>query len=260
VKILIPPGRRMWHGAFMKRRSLSLWLILLLGAVALPLRAESPEQKAPAAAAPFLQPEAVDWKACLPAPPAPGSVAALGDIETVLQVQAARTPEDIAWAKLIEPEKVFVDYGDVFGPWFEEKNLPVLAAFLTQVTSEARQVSDRMKDLYPRQRPPAVEPTVQPVVKIPKSNSYPSGHSLRAFVWAAVLSDVFLDRQADLFARAHKIAWGRVIGGVHFPTDTIGGRIAAQAIVAELRKSPVYRAAVEKCRAEVAPFLLKKAA
>ncbi len=244
----------------MNRRFLLPWLILLLGAAALPLRAETPAEKAPAAAAHFVEPEAVDWKAALPAPPAPGSVAALGDIETVLQVQAARTPADIAWAKLTEQDKVFLDYADVLGPWFEEKNLPVLAAFLTEITTDAKRVSDRMKDLYPRQRPPAVEPTVQPVVKIPTSNSYPSGHSLRAYVWAAVLGDVFPDRQADLFARAHRVAWGRVIGGVHFPTDTIGGRIAAQAIVAEFRKNPAYRAAVEKCRAEVAPFLLKKAA
>jgi acid phosphatase (class A) len=97
-------------------------------------------------------------------------------------------------------------------------------------------------------------------VKLPGTNSYPSGHSLRAFVVAAVLGDVFPDRQAELEARAHRVAWGRVIGGVHFPTDDVGGRIAAQAIVAELRKSPAYRAAVEKCRAEAAPFRLKQAA
>ncbi len=97
-------------------------------------------------------------------------------------------------------------------------------------------------------------------MQIPTSNSYPSGHSLRAYVWAAVLGDVFPDRQADLFTRAHRVAWGRVIGGVHFPSDTVGGRIAAQAILAELRKSPAYQALVAKCRAEVAPYLLKKAA
>lgn len=244
----------------MMRRSLVPWLMLLLG-LALPLtRAQTREEKTTPAVAHFVQPEAVDWKALLPAPPAPGSIAALGDLETVLQVQAARTPADVAWAKLIEQDKVFADYGDVLGPWFEEKSLPVLANFLSQVTADAWLVSNRMKNLYPRLRPPAVEPTVQPCVKIPKSNSYPSGHSLRAFVWAAVLGDVFPDRQADLFTRAHRVAWGRVIGGVHFPSDVAGGRVAAQAIVAELRKSPAYRAEVEQCRAEVAPFLLKKAA
>ena len=243
----------------MTRRFPFAWLILMLSFAAPLARAQAGVEKAPAPAH-FVQPDAVDWKTLLPPPPAPGSVAALADVETVVQIQAARTPADVAWAKLIEQDKPFLDFGDLFGPWFDEKTLPVLADFLGQVTTDARQVSDRMKDLYPRKRPPIVEPTVQPVVNIPKSNSYPSGHSLRAYVWAAVLGDVFPDRQADLFTRAHRVAWGRVIGGVHFPSDTIGGRIAAQAIVAELRKSPAYQALVAKCRAEVAPYLLKKAA
>jgi acid phosphatase (class A) len=246
----------------MKLFSSASWLILALGAAPLAVVAQ-PEKSAvaaPFAAGNFIQADAIDWKTVLPPPPATGSVAALGDLETVLQVQAVRTPADVAWAKMIEKDHVFDDYGDVLGPWFEEKSLPVLAEFLHQVTTDAKAVSDRMKNLYLRQRPPAVEPTVRPCVEIPKSNSYPSGHSTRAFVWAAVLGDVFPDRQVELFTRAHRVAWGRVIGGVHFPSDDAGGRIAAQAIMAELRKNPAYRAAIEQCRAEVAPFLLKKAA
>jgi acid phosphatase (class A) len=244
----------------MTRRAFFPWLIILLGLAAPLARAQTLEEKATPAVARFLQPEAVDWKSLLPPPPAPGSIAAWGDLETVLQVQAERTAADVAWAKLVEQDKVFDDYATVLGSWFEAKNLPVLADFLTQVTTDSWLTGNRMKNLYPRQRPPAVDAAVQPVVKIPHSNSYPSGHSLRAYVWAAVLGDVFPERQAELFTQARKVAWGRVIGGVHFPTDTIGGRVAAQAIVAELRKSPAYQALLEKCRAEVAPFLLKKAA
>lgn len=244
----------------MKCRVLLSCLVLLFGVAAPLARAETMEGKAAPAASHFVQPDAADWKAMLPPPPEPRSVAGLGDLETVLQVQATRTTADVEWAKLVEQDKVFADYGDLFGPWFEEKSLPVLADFLAQVMSDAKRVSDRMKDLYPRKRPPAIEPTVQPVVKIPASNSYPSGHSLRAYVWATALGDVFPDRQADLFTRAHRVAWGRVIGGVHFPSDTVGGRLAAQAIVAEMRKSPAYQAFVAKCRAEAAPYLLKKAA
>ena len=83
---------------------------------------------------------------------------------------------------------------------------------------------------------------------------------MRAFVWAAVLGEIFPDRQAELNTWAHQVAWGRVMGGVHFPTDLMGGRILAEAVVEALRKNPAYRADIEKCRAEVAPFLLKKAA
>lgn len=248
----------------MKRLFAVSALLFVLGVSPFLRAVENPTAKspvaAPAAAGHFISAEAIDWKAMLPPPPAVGSIAALGDVETVLQVQAARTPADVAWAKLIEKDQVFADYRDVLGPWFEEKNLPVLADFLRQVTAAAQAANSRMKSLYYRSRPPAVEPTVLPCVDIPASNSYPSGHSLRAFVWAGVLGDIFTDRPADLYARAHRVAWGRVMGGVHFPTDVVGGRIAAQAIVAELRKSPAYRAAIEKCRAEAAPFWQKKAA
>ncbi|MFI5357644.1 MAG: phosphatase PAP2 family protein [Opitutales bacterium] len=248
----------------MKRFSPARWLALALCATLLAGGAAAAPEKTPAAAlvagGNFIPPDSIDWKTVLPPPPAAGSVAALGDLETVLQVQATRTPADIAWAKLTEQDDIYADFGDVLGLWFEEKSLPVLADFLRQVTADVQLVNKRVKDLYLRQRPPAVEPTVQPCVKIPTSNSYPSGHSLRAYVWAAVLGDVFSDRQVELYTRAHRVAWGRVIGGVHFPSDDIGGRMVAQAIVAELRKSPAYRAAIGKCRAEAAPFLLKKAA
>ncbi len=239
-------------------------LRLFLGlALVLPasVAAGAPEKMAaPVPAANFFPPGSIDWKAVLPPPPAPGSVAALGDLETVLQVQAARTPADVAWAKLIEKDNIFADYGDVLGPWFAEKNLPLLAGLLHQVAADVQQVSRSVKDLYPRRRPPVVDAAVQPCVEIPKSNSYPSGHSLRAFVWAAVLGDIFPDQQAALEARAHRVAWGRILGGVHFPSDDAGGRIVAQAVVAALRKNPAYRAAVEQCRAEAAPFRLKPAA
>ena len=208
----------------------------------------------------FVQTGVIDWKNVLPAPPAAGSIAARGDLETVLQVQAARTAADIAWAKLIEKENVYADFADIIGPWFSEENLPVTAGFLKEVTAEAFAASKEVKSLYARSRPPAVEPAVQPCVAIPATSSYPSGHSIRAFVWAAVLGEIFADKQTELFARAHHVAWGRIIGGVHFPSDDVGGQIVARAVVLELRKNPEYRAAIEKCRAEAEPFLLKKAA
>ena len=244
----------------MKRFSFLAWLALAAAVAVRVGGAEAPAAVATAAAVHFLGTSSVDWKSVLPPPPDVRSLAGLADLETVLQVQADRTPADIAWAKFIEKDDIYADYGDLFGPWFAEKNLPFLADFLRQVTADSHKVNKVVKDLYPRRRPPIAEPTVQPCVAIPQTNSYPSGHSLRAHLWAAVLGDIFPDRQVELAARAHQVAWGRVIGGVHFPSDDVGGRIVAQAIAAEMRKSPAYRAAIEQCRAEAAPFRLKKAA
>ena len=207
----------------------------------------------------FLAPGTIDAKAVLPPPPAPGSLAARADLETVLQLQASRTPAEVAWARSIVKDQPFY-FVNVLGPWFTKENLPVTAAFLKSVTGDLAAVSNGAKDQFARTRPPYVDAAVHPCVEIPTSASYPSGHTMRAFVWAAVLGEIFPDRQAELNTWAHQVAWGRVMGGVHFPTDLMGGRILAEAVVEALRKNPAYRADIEKCRAEVAPFLLKKAA
>lgn len=207
----------------------------------------------------FLKPDAIDLKAVLPAPPAPGSLAAEADLETVRQMQASRTPSDVAWAKFIVRDNVF-NNASVLGAWFTKENLPVTAAFLKEVSDDMYAMSRTAKDLFPRPRPFLADPSIKPCVDRPTSGSYPSGHSMQAYFWAAVLGDIFPEQQAALADRAHQAAWGRVIGGVHFPSDTIGGRLLGEAIIEAIRKNPEYRAGIEKCRAEAASFLLKKAA
>jgi acid phosphatase (class A) len=207
----------------------------------------------------FVKPEGFDLAKALPEPPAPGSLAAQADLEAVLQMQAWRTPEQEAWTKFIDKDNAF-NHASVLGAWFAKETLPVTAAFLADVTEDVNAVGALTKQLHARLRPPQVDARVQPCLPVPATASYPSGHAMRAFAWAAVLAEIFPEKRDELFARAHRAAWSRVIAGLHFPSDTIGGRRLAEAVVAELKKSAAFRAAVEKCRAEAAPFLLKKAA
>ncbi|MBS0664110.1 MAG: phosphatase PAP2 family protein [Verrucomicrobia bacterium] len=207
----------------------------------------------------FLTREAIDVKAVLPAPPPTGSLAALGDLEAVRQAQVMRTAQDVAWAALVEDDTVF-NNASVLGPWFTREKLPVTAEFFARITADVMAVSYRAKDLFLRPRPPKVDPAIHPCVHLAKSGSYPSRHSTQAFVWAYVLGEIFPEHQAELLERAHRAAWGRVLGGVHYPTDLIGGKLLGDAIITELRKLPAYRAGVERCRQEAAPYLLKEAA
>ena len=62
------------------------------------------------------------------------------------------------------------------------------------------------------------------------------------------------EKRAELFAFAHRAAWGRIYGGVHFPSDLVGAWTLAEPFVLELKKSADFRARVEKCRVEVAAF------
>jgi acid phosphatase (class A) len=207
----------------------------------------------------FIDPAGLDIRQILPEPPAADSLAGRADLEAVRAMQALRTPADMAWARRIMDFSAF-DYADVLGPWFTPQNLPITAEFLKAVTADSELTSDRVKLIYTRPRPPLVDPALQPCVKLPKTSSYPSSHSTRAFLWAAILGEMFPDQREALLAWAHRAAWGRIIGGVHYPSDDVGGQLLAKAIMAELAKNPAFRAALERARAEAEPFHLKQAA
>jgi acid phosphatase (class A) len=196
----------------------------------------------------------------LPAPPEPGSLAAQADLEAVLQVQAWRSPEQVAYAKKIDQASVFA-YSEVLGPWFTAEHLPVLAKFFKWVNHDAGAAIGQAKNRFARLRPPYVDAQIHPCIEVParKSFSYPSGHSTELNLEALVLSEIFPEKRESLLAWGRKAAWGRILAGVHFPTDDVGGRILAEALFAALRKNPAFQAAIENCHKESAPFLLEKA-
>ena len=212
--------------------------------------------KAPAKKPHFVPPTAVDCAKVLPAPPAPDTLAGRADIEAVLQAQEWRTPEQVAWAKRIAVNDPFI-FGDVLGAWFTRENLPQTAALLKDVDEDRRQMTDVAKHLFARARPWVVDPRVVPCVDKPGNDSYPSGHTASIFTRAGVLAEIFPERRQALFDFAHRAVWGRVQGGVHFPSDLVGGWILAEPFVAELRKSQAFQAQVAKCRAEAAAFVRK---
>ncbi len=205
----------------------------------------------------FVQTDAFDFAKVMPAPPAPGSLADQADLNVVLQVQAWRTPEQVAWAKRTNIGDLF-DFADILGEWFTEEELPVTAALLEDVDSDLYEGIRASKDFFARPRPFIADARVQPCLKRFKTASYPSGHTVSFFVEAGVLAEIFPDKRAELFEFAQSMAWGRVIGGVHYPTDLIGGRIFAAAIVEELKKSAVFRAELEKSRVEIMAMVKTK--
>ncbi|HUK12013.1 MAG TPA: phosphatase PAP2 family protein [Thermoanaerobaculaceae bacterium] len=207
----------------------------------------------------FLAAGAVDAATLLPAPPAADSIAGRADLEAVRQAQAWRTPAEVDWAKRIAGGDVF-DFADVLGPWFSARNLPETQRFVELVEDDVRGVVGTAKGAFGRPRPPRVDPEIRPCVHLPSGGSYPSGHASAIYARAEVLARLFPERRDALFAWADRAAWGRVLGGVHFPTDLEAGRVLARAVVAAMAGNAAFQAGLEGCRAEMAPFMAKKAA
>ncbi len=114
---------------------------------------------APATAVHFAKLDQIDVAAVLPDPPAAGSLAANADLETVLQVQAARTPEQVAWAHVVERNDLFEVFGagGLLGAHFTKENFPLLVALIKDVNDDLRPMVDASKKRYARPRPYAVD-------------------------------------------------------------------------------------------------------
>ncbi|MEM9635950.1 MAG: phosphatase PAP2 family protein, partial [Pseudomonadota bacterium] len=78
--------------------------------------------------------------------------------------------------------------------------------------------------------------------------SYPSGHSIRAIVYARLLSEVFPEKSDELMDLANRIGHGRVIAGVHYPMDVSSGQVLGHAYSEAILANPAFQEAIADIR------------
>jgi undecaprenyl-diphosphatase len=111
-------------------------------------------------------------------------------------------------------------------PWFL---LTLVAAALV-----ADGISLLLRQWIGRDRPPLVYPEPKPLVHVPHTGAFPSGHSTTAFACATVLA--WSDRRLAIpaYVLAALIAISRVYVGVHWPLDIIGGAVLGTLVATAL--------------------------
>jgi undecaprenyl-diphosphatase len=68
-----------------------------------------------------------------------------------------------------------------------------------------------------------------PLVTIPHSHSFPSGHTATSFAGATALSLLYPRGTPVFYVLAAAIAYSRLYLGVHFPLDVVGGAVIGAA-------------------------------
>lgn len=190
--------------------------------------------------------------AVLPPPPGDDTPAGMADLETLLQVQGDRTPEQVARAARVAKHTPFQMGAVVFGPEFTVEKLPQTARFFELVWEQMHAASKAVKQKFNRPRPSLRDSRVQPCVPVPSSPSYPSGHSIHATVWADLFTAVFPEHAKEFDAVARETRWARVLGGVHFPSDTQAGRLFGDELAHALLAAPAIQEGLAAMRVEVA--------
>jgi len=186
----------------------------------------------------------------LPPPPAPGSAEQAADMATVHAVYHAASEADKQAAYDEKKFSVFNFTGAV-GAYFVATNLPKTAAFFEKVQLDAETVTDLGKDYFHRPRPFTTDTNLMNG-KLEKSFSYPSGHSTESMVLALVLAELLPAQHDAILEHARLMGWHRVQIARHYPTDIYAGRVLAQAIVKQFKKSEVFQKDFAAAKAEVA--------
>lgn len=203
---------------------------------------------APAQTTAYLPAGKPDGIALLPPPPAPGSSEQAADLASARAVFLGRTRAEEARA-FKDASLAFELFAPAIGPAFDLSGLPKTRALLQQVKKEISGVIDAPKNHWRRQRPYVLDKKLSLGDPEP-SFSYPSGHSTRGTVYAAILAEIFPREKEAIEAMGRTIGWDRVLIGKHFPTDVYAGRVLGRAIVNQLLASAAFQSDLAAARAE----------
>src|SRR5262245_44849970 len=193
-------------------------MLALLVAVGMAGCASAPE-RALNAASPYFDAKTLDLSRVLAPPPTDESETTRSEIALMLKIQQERTPEEAARARADASYSVF-RFADALGnpDIFNAKSLPKTNSLFRKVTYEEGAVVQAGKRGFKRPRPFLLEPRIEPIVKKPTNDSYPSGHSMWARVVGLLLADMLPEYADKIMARADDYAFHRVVAGVHYPS------------------------------------------
>ena len=108
---------------------------------------------------------------------------------------------------------------------------PVIFPLVVSAYFFSSAVSNGLKLAVDRHRP-----VDHPLVTVPASHSFPSGHAATSFACAATLAQ-FVSRRGQivLYLLAAGISYSRAYVGVHYPLDVLGGAAIGLGVATALR-------------------------
>jgi membrane-associated phospholipid phosphatase len=92
-----------------------------------------------------------------------------------------------------------------------------------------------------------------------RGGSFPSGHTTAAYSVGITLATLLPELAPEILARASEAGNNRIVLGVHYPLDVVGGRISGEVALAARWSDPTFRSEVlEPARQELVRYLERR--
>ena len=143
-----------------------------------------------------------------------------------------------------------VAFAEVLGPKLRPRDLPLTIALIRNVGNDTGERIEESKRVWNRSRPYEDDARINPSLALPTGSSYPAAIAVSARIYALVLGELFPEKRSALLARAWLIGWGRVMGGLHFPSDLSAALKLGDYYFQQLQSSPGFQADLAKARVE----------
>src|SRR5713226_9652407 len=164
----------------------------------------------------------------LPAPPANANANATTEIQTIKNLMAEGNDTTRAQIAYWDAGSPAYRWEQIAAAQMLAQNVPAPLftrgmALMSVAIYDATVAAWDSKYAYNRPRPSAVDKTINPLVAVPNSPSYPSEHAVAAGAASVVLAYLFPDIGSGYDDLAEECARSRVYSGTQYPSDIIAG-------------------------------------
>lgn len=229
------------------------WVYVCLLASVIPVyavdaRSTAPQDNRLLIATSYLSPGLV-----LPPPPETGTPKAKSELLEVKRTAAGASAEQRRLATsdaLTQNVGFFSD--TVKG--FNIDHLPLTKALFDQVRYTEAYEAKVYKGYFVRQRPYVLDPTIVPCTETSKdwsATSYPSGHTTMAFSMGVILANLIPEQATEILSRAKMYAENRIVCGVHYRSDIVGGQVLGTLVALQLLQNAEFRQQMDAAKAEL---------
>jgi len=152
------------------------------------------------------------------------------DLQTLVSMMNAASPEDITFARQAEEDRA-----QIFLDFFKSKRIEETMGKYKEIDNQSEPLLFYLKDKINRPRPHQLayyyEIPLYPLIHTDaNSASYPGGHAMSTFLLGEYYSRKYPMYRGELQLLANKIAESRNKMGIHYPSDTEIARKIVQLI------------------------------